>query len=374
MNGHGVDAAEGYRPLSSLSFLLIFIFPVGALLGAIYGGWIWVAPWIVALVILPTVDMFLPLDTTPVEPPQRETTRSVHTWIILAYVPVQIALTAYVIWVACTQPLPLVTQIGIVATLGLSNGAIGFTLAHELVHRTNGLEKLAGRVILLGLAYPHWAVEHVRGHHRYVGTPRDPATAKFGEMFWMFLPRTLSGQVVSGFQLEAERLRKIGKRAWSTENEVLRMTAIEVLILVGIYAWLGWLGLAFYALQIAVAVTLLEATNYCQHYGLYRNEVAPGRYEPQAPRHSWNSYHRLTNRYIIELGRHSDHHAQPGRPYHLLRVEPTAPQLPASYGAMISVALFPPLWFWIMNPRVKTWRIQAEQAAAGGLPGEGAAA
>ncbi|HEY1721667.1 MAG TPA: alkane 1-monooxygenase [Magnetospirillaceae bacterium] len=371
----GLSAAgDGYRGLSPWSFLLIFLFPAGALIAAVRGDSFWVVPWITALVILPLIDMVIPTETTPLEPPQRETGRSIYTWIILAYAPVQIALTAYVLWVACTQNLPLVAQIGIVVTLGLSNGAIGFTLAHELVHRTATLERMAGRMILLGLAYPHWAVEHVRGHHRYVGTPRDPATARFGEMFWLFLPRTLSGQVKSGFELEGERLKKIGKRAWSTDNEVLRMTAIEVLILIGLYAWLGWLGIAYYALQIVVAVTLLEATNYCQHYGLYRREIAPGRYEPQAPRHSWNSYHCLTNRYIIELGRHSDHHAQPGRPYHLLRVDPTAPQLPASYGAMISVALFPPLWFLIMNPRVKAWNIKAGEAQAGGLPGEGAAA
>jgi alkane 1-monooxygenase len=229
-------------------------------------------------------------------------------------------------------------------------------------------------VLLLGLAYPHWAVEHVRGHHRHVGTPRDPATARYGEVFWLFLPRTVIGQMASGVRLEAERLRKIGRSPWSAGNDVLRMTALEILILAGLYLWLGWLGLAFYALQVIVAVTLLEATNYCQHYGLYRRELAPGRYEPQAPRHSWNSYHPLTNRYIIELGRHSDHHAQPGRPYQLLRCDPAAPQLPASYGAMISLALMPPLWFMVMNPRVKAWRIKAEAADAGGLPDAGATA
>ncbi len=365
---------ETYRGPAPWTFLLLFFLPVATFFSAYRGDGFWIVPWVVSLVLLPVLDMFVPLDATPVEPPQRETRRSAFTWMILIYAPLQIAVTLYVLWVACTQPLPLWIQLGIVATLGLSNGAIGFTLAHELVHRTNTLEKAAGRMILLGLAYPHWAVEHVRGHHRYVGTPRDPATARFGEMFWLFLPRTLSGQVASGWTLEAERLKKIGKPAWSIDNEVLRMTVIEIAILVALYVWLGWLGLAFYAMQIAFAVTLLEATNYCQHYGLYRREVAPGRYEPQEPQHSWNSYHRLTNRYIIELGRHSDHHAQPGRPYQFLRVYPDAPQLPASYGAMIGVALFPPLWFRIMNPRVKAWRIKAEEASASSLPEAGSAA
>jgi alkane 1-monooxygenase len=366
--------AGPYRGLPAWTFLLLFALPAMTAIAVLRGDWFWLVAWFVSLVALPLADQFLPRETTPVEPPQRESGRSPHTWTILAYVPVQVALTLYVLWAACTQPLPLWVQLGIVATLGLSNGAIGFTLAHELVHRTFALEKAAGRVLLLGLIYPHWAVEHVRGHHRYVGTPRDPATARFGEMFWLFLPRTVAGQVASGFELEAERLRKIGKRVWSADNEVLRMTALEIAIVAGLYLWLGRLGVAFYVMQTAVAVTLLEATNYCQHYGLTRREIAPGRYEPQMPKHSWNAYHVLTNRYIIELGRHSDHHAQPGRPYQFLRVYPDAPQLPASYGAMISLALAPPLWFWIMNPRVKAWRIKGEQDDAGALPDAGAAA
>ncbi len=359
--------------MSSWPYVLVFLLPACAAVAAGRADWTWLIPWVLAEFVFPVGDMALPRDTTAGEAPAREADRTLFTWIILAYVPVQIALTAYVLWAVCTQPMSLVTQLGVVSTLGLSNGAVGFTLAHELVHRTGLLEKAAGRVLLLGLAYPHWAIEHVRGHHRYVGTPRDPATARYGEAFWLFMPRSVAGQVASGIRLEAERLRKIGKPVWSTENEVLRMTALEILILAGLFLWLGPMALVFFALQLVVAVTLLEATNYCQHYGLYRREIAPGHYEPQAPRHSWNTYHRLTNRVIIDLGRHSDHHAHPARPYQFLRCERDAPQLPASYGAMIVVALIPPLWFRIMNPRATAWR-ETTGGAAGALPDEGAAA
>ena len=36
--------------------------------------------------------------------------------------------------------------------------------------------------------------------------------------------------------------------------------------------------------------------------------------------------------------------------------ETKAPQLPYGYPAMLTMALLPPLWFRVMNPRVEAWR------------------
>jgi alkane 1-monooxygenase len=52
------------------------------------------------------------------------------------------------------------------------------------------------------------------------------------------------------------------------------------------------------------------------------------------------------------LQRHSDHHAHPSRRYQALRHFETAPQLPAGYATMITVAYWPPLWFAWMDRRV----------------------
>ena len=353
-------------------FLLLFIMPAAIAWFAWRADLSWIALWVLSLAVLPLADAILPLDrrSPPADAPLREPKRSAFTWIILAYVPVQLAVTAYVLWVASTEMLPWFERIGLAATLGLSNGAVGFTLAHELVHRTNRFEFTAGQILLLGLAYPHYSVEHVRGHHRYVGTPRDPAFARFGESFHLFWPRSVFGQLVSAFRLEAERLSKLGKRAWSTDNFLLRMSLVQLILLAGLAWWLGPLGLGLFFLHVLVAVVLLEGANYCEHYGLERREIAPGRYEPQSPRHAWDTYGRITNYFTIELGRHADHHGQPGRPYQHLRTQADSPQLPASYGAMITLAMIPPLWFRVMDPRVKAWQGQSEPV----LPGAGAAA
>jgi alkane 1-monooxygenase len=113
-------------------------------------------------------------------------------------------------------------------------------------------------------------------------------------------------------------------------------------------------------LQALVAVWQLELTNYIEHYGLLRRETAPGRYEPVRPHHSWNANHRASNWLLINLQRHSDHHARPDRRFPLLQAHAagSAPQLPYGYPVMGVLALFPRKWRAMMNPRVRAWRKQ----------------
>ena len=42
-------------------------------------------------------------------------------------------------------------------------------------------------------------------------------------------------------------------------------------------------------------------------------------------------------------------------PYQVLRDYDDVPQLPQGYFGMFLVAMIPPLWFAIMNPRVVAW-------------------
>jgi alkane 1-monooxygenase len=99
-------------------------------------------------------------------------------------------------------------------------------------------------------------------------------------------------------------------------------------------------------------VTLLEAVNYIEHYGLERRKLADGRYERQGARHAWDAYERLSNCFLVHLQRHADHHLSPTRPYAALQPQAESPKLPTGYAGMVPIALFPPLWFAVMNPRV----------------------
>jgi len=116
--------------------------------------------------------------------------------------------------------------------------------------------------------------------------------------------------------------------------------------------WLGPWALLFLVVQAVYGFSLLEVVNYLEHYGLLRLKDSNGRVERCQPRHSWNSNHIVTNLFLYQLQRHSDHHANPTRRYQGLRHFEDSPQLPSGYAAMILVAYLPPLWYRLMDPKV----------------------
>jgi len=185
-----------------------------------------------------------------------------------------------------------------------------------------------------------------------VATPEDPASARMGENFWAFLLRSVWGSWQSAWALERERLKLQGHSVWHPQNHNLQAWSLTLLLLGALVVWLGWVVLPFLLLQAVYAASMLEVVNYVEHYGLLRQKDTSGRYVRCEPEHSWNSNHLVGNLLLYHLQRHSDHHAHPRRRYQALRHFASAPQLPAGYATMISVAYLPPLWFAWMDPRV----------------------
>ena len=65
------------------------------------------------------------------------------------------------------------------------------------------------------------------------------------------------------------------------------------------------------------------------------------RYQPVEPRHSWNTNHIVSNLMTFHLQRHSDHHANPMRPYQSLRDFDDIPRLPNGYTGHVRVGSDP---------------------------------
>ena len=84
-------------------------------------------------------------------------------------------------------------------------------------------------------------------------------------------------------------------------------------------------------------------------------KLESGKYERVSEKHSWNSDHELGRIFLYELTRHTDHHMNATRKYQTLRHMNDSPQLPYGYPASILMALVPPIWFKVMNPRVKAY-------------------
>ena len=123
-------------------------------------------------------------------------------------------------------------------------------------------------------------------------------------------------------------------------------------------AWLlaGGAGmLALFGL-CAYAQAQLLLSDYVQHYGLRRRELAPGRREPVGPQHSWNAPMPASSALMLNAPRHSDHHARPARPYPGLEIDRDAmPILPHALPVMAVLALIPPVWRRLMDPRARHW-------------------
>ena len=100
---------------------------------------------------------------------------------------------------------------GAYVSLGMYYGAAGVNVAHELVHRTDKRRPdLVGRWLLAFTWDTGFAIEHVHGHHRNVGTEQDPATAARGEYIVAFVCRSTIGQWLAAKRYEDERLKRKG--------------------------------------------------------------------------------------------------------------------------------------------------------------------
>lgn len=230
---------------------------------------------------------------------------------------------------------------------------MGINVGHELGHRSTKLEQTLAKMLLLPALYMHFFIEHNKGHHKNVGTDADPASARRGELIYTFWWKSISGSYLHAWLLERERLRKEGQPFWSLKNEMLIFQFLQLFYLGAIGVFLGW-QMALYALGLAlVGVLLLESVNYIEHYGLRRKLLANGRYESVGPAPAWNSDHDLGRIFLYELTRHSDHHYKATRKYQVLRHWEESPQLPIGYPGAIVLSLVPPLWFALMNKRVK---------------------
>ena len=276
-----------------------------------------------------------------------------YRWLTYLFIPFQYVALVWSCWIWSTSELDLFSAIGLAATNGVVAG-IAINTAHELGHKSDAAERWMSKIALAQTLYGHFFVEHNRGHHVRVSTPEDPASARLGESFWAFLPRTVYGSLISAWELESERLKRGNKPVWSLRhNEILQAWGISAVLFGALVLAFGRIVLPFLIIQAVKGFMLLEAVNYLEHYGLLRQKKADGRYERCEPRHSWNSNILASNVFLYHLQRHSDHHANPMRRYQALRHFDEAPELPYGYATMILIAIFPPLWFRVMDPKVK---------------------
>ncbi len=310
-------------------------------------------PLLISYGLMPLLDYLIGEDeNNPPEAvvPQLDADRY-YRWLTWATVPLHFVALVGCAWWVGTQGLSWWAVLLLAYVAGTDSG-LGINTGHELGHKHTLIEQWLARLVLAVPAYGHFTVEHGRGHHRFVSTPDDHASARMGETIYRFVLREIPGGIRRAWALEAARLAKLGHGPWSLRNTMLQSYAVTALLQLGLVAAFGWLMLPFLAVHNLVAWWQLTSANYVEHYGLLRERLPDGRFEPPRPHHSWNTNHLVTNLATFHLQRHSDHHANPSRRYQSLRHFEQLPQLPSGYFGMFPLSYVPPLWFRVMDPRL----------------------
>jgi alkane 1-monooxygenase len=360
--------------MSRYGYLLAFQIPLLVIIGYYLGGWWNMLTLGFVFLIEPVFDSIggLNINNFDSEKEKVEGSENFYRRLLYLWTIVQLSVLIWACFLVGSGSLIHSYEwIGFIFGVGLMTGGIGITVAHELGHKKSSIDRFMSKVLLMTVGYMHFYIEHNQGHHRKVATLEDPATSRKDESFYRFWIRTVFGSYFSAWKIEKSRLKKTNKKVFSIYNQMIWFQVLPVFFILivpsGFWFYSGiwsWQIPAFLITQGIIAFTLLELVNYVEHYGILRKEIAPGRYERVNPLHSWNASHKLSNYFLFQLQRHSDHHYYASKPYQILKHYDESPQLPAGYPTMIIMALVPPLWFSVMNRKLNEWKDSMESTAA----------
>ncbi|SDW69518.1 alkane 1-monooxygenase [Celeribacter indicus] len=321
--------------------------PVALLgLGAVFGG-IWAAAGLFYMTALAySFDQLVAVARDPADPEAEfPDANALSTLLAIAH----FAMLPLAVWALSGAGHAVWERLVIFLGFGLFFGQVSNSNAHELIHRADPTLRRLGTWVYITLLFGHHASAHPRVHHRYAASPEDPNSAPLGMSYYRFLPRAWWGSFRAGLRAE-NALRARGRSDDLHPYALYLGGALACLLLALVIG--GAAGLTAYVLLAGYASAQLLLSDYVQHYGLRRREIAPGRYAPVGPAHSWNSPQWFTSLLMLNAPRHSDHHAHPMKPYVALELTPEMPLLPRSLPAMATLALVPRLWFRVMDRRV----------------------
>lgn len=338
-----------------LKYLIAYLVPVSAYIAVLWQGWWSFSTVVLAFVIIPLVEQFAEGNTRNLSELEeaKKAASPFFDGLLYLNLPLLFGVLSLYLSAMTSGDLTRMEIVGMTLSVGITVGSLGINVAHELGHRQTFYETLMAKIMLTTALYTQFNIEHNRGHHRWVATDQDPSSARPGEALYLFWLRSVWGTYVNAWRLENERLRQADRSVFSLRNEMIWFQLAHLGYLTLVWWQFGWRGVGFAVAVAILGFLLLESVNYIEHYGLRRKRLASGHYETVSPRHSWNSNHELGRIFLYELTRHSDHHFKATRKYQVLRHFNESPQLPHGYPASILMALVPPLWFRVMDGKVK---------------------
>ncbi len=237
--------------------------------------------------------------------------------------------------------------IGACLSSGIFAG-IGIIYGHELAH-TKGFSFIIARWMMALSGKAHFCYAHVYNHHLELGHQDDPATAPRGRSIYAHLPLSGIGQSKFLFNMEKQRLERLGKPFLSLQNRWISGYMMSLPTVALFWFAGGWVGIAALATLWIIANFELEALNYLEHYGLIREKGQPIDY-----RHSWDNSTAFTSWFFIEIGRQADHHDR-GETHFWELDEVGAPNCGRGYFSLFALTLIPSIWHKYINEQLDKW-------------------
>ena len=308
-----------------------------------------ILPFIWVLIVVPIIDFFMP----KLNIPKSKLTNSIgHSAALLAVVPTILLLLILSLLKIRGANIDFIDALCIGLGTGITGGAVGITTAHEFIHRKSKFLRGLGIFLLSVCFYSHFRIEHIYGHHMHVATLNDPATARKGENFYAFLIRCVFLSIASAWSIEKNILLSKNISIFNYKNRMFQYFIFHLTVLVTCFTFAGFKGIIFIFAYALVSIILLEVVEYIQHYGLIRDNTN-NKLEKYNQSHSWNSRHSIADWSTFNLGLHSEHHSIANKEYPLLSHDEKPKEMPANYPTMILMALIPPIWFMVMDKKIK---------------------
>jgi alkane 1-monooxygenase len=273
-------------------------------------------------------------------------------FILLLHIPFQLMSVASLFYGIYTHVLTDYFVVGAALSTALNSGTSAIIVSHEYIHRKVKYERMLGKLLLFSAGNLYFYIDHLKVHHKWVGTNKDHATARFGESLYAFFVRSVSGQFWGALKIEAQRLKTGNKIPYGIRNYVIRQLVLQTVFLFLVYYFIGMIAVGAWLIQCLFANFLLEYVNYIQHYGLSRNEN-----QRVTEEHSWQSDKFVSRFVLVDLSRHADHHYYASKPYHTLKTYHNSPVLPTGYAGLFFIAAVPKLWFNMMHKKINEMNI-----------------
>ncbi|MBK7431971.1 MAG: fatty acid desaturase [Bacteroidetes bacterium] len=121
----------------------------------------------------------------------------------------------------------------VAVSTGVHSGSSSLIVAHEMIHRKKKHWQMLGKMLLFSVSNVYFYVDHLRVHHKWVGTERDPATAKYGESLYAFFLRSTFGQIARCMERGSEPFEIRKTNPYGFRNYVLTNTLLLIAFYIG---------------------------------------------------------------------------------------------------------------------------------------------